>query len=43
MTGLEFFASLGLPALLVACAYASVLAYEWRSRRVSDTFDANSV
>ncbi len=28
MTGLEFFASIGLPALLVAAAYVSVLVYE---------------
>ena len=41
MTGLEFFASIGLPALLVACAYVSVRLYEWTSRRVvEDSKDA---
>ncbi len=38
MTALEFFASIGLPALLVAAAYVSVVVYEWQSR--SDTVDA---
>ena len=32
MTGLEFFASIGLPAALFACAYVSVLVYERTSR-----------
>ncbi len=32
MTGLEFFASIGLPAALVVCAYIAVIIYEWTSR-----------
>jgi hypothetical protein len=31
MTGLEFFASIGLPAALVV-AYIAVIIYEWTSR-----------
>ena len=38
MTNLELFASIGLPVLLVASAYVSVLLYEWNSR--SDLADA---
>jgi hypothetical protein len=42
MTGPEFFASIGLPALLVAAAYVSVVIYEWQSRiRTGDSKDAN--
>jgi hypothetical protein len=32
MTGLEFFASIGLPAALVVCAYIAVVIYERTSR-----------
>ncbi len=38
MTGLEFFASIGLPALLVLFSYAAVVWYE----RTSRTDAANS-
>jgi hypothetical protein len=47
MTALEFFASIGVPALLVVCAYISVLAYEWTSpseaEDARDKHDANPV
>ena len=36
MTGLEFFASIGLPALLVASAYVAVVIYERTSRSDAD-------
>jgi hypothetical protein len=39
MTALEFFASIGVPALLVVCAYVSVLVYERTSP--SETDDAH--
>ena len=39
MTGLEFFASIGLPSLLVACAYFAVVVYERTSRPGSDASD----
>jgi hypothetical protein len=32
MTSMEFFASIGLPALLVVCTYVSVLVYERTSQ-----------
>jgi hypothetical protein len=35
MTGVEFFATIGLPVLLVLASYLSVVAYEWTSRRDS--------
>jgi hypothetical protein len=36
MTGLEFFASIGLPAALVVCSYVAVLVYERTSRSASN-------
>jgi hypothetical protein len=36
MTGLEFFASIGLPAALVVCSYVAVVIYEWTSQPGSD-------
>jgi len=36
VTGIEFFASIGLPALLVVCAYASVVIYERTNRTDAD-------
>src|ERR1700719_1704206 len=47
MTALEFFASIGVPALLVVCAYVSVLVYERTSpseaEDARDKHDTNSV
>jgi hypothetical protein len=36
MSALEFFASIGVPALLVVSSYVSVLVYEWTSPSEAD-------